>query len=104
VLRIRDAQATMLVYLPTSTSRPERSPGGGSFEYLDGLDVVQEARSMHALDDPDPAGWGARVAEDAEDARVVGYSMAGPDEEAPGSAHVAALFVAPEAFGTGTRS
>jgi GNAT superfamily N-acetyltransferase len=70
-------------------------------DYLDGLDVVQEARSMRTfLEDPDP-GWGTRV---AEDVRILGYLTSGPEEEAPSSAHVGALFVAPEAFGAGIGS
>ena len=52
------------------------------------------------LADPNP-GWGTRV---AEDVRIAGYLTAGPEEEAPESAHVGAVFVAPEAFGAGIGS
>lgn len=70
-------------------------------EYLDGLDAMHEARLMRAfLEDPDP-GWGTRIAEGTQ---MLGYLMAGPDDEAPGSTHVGALFIAPESFRTGMTS
>lgn len=102
-VRIRDATADDAHEIANIYVASRRDAWRGIIdnEYLDGLDVVREARSMRAfLEDPDP-GWGTRV---AEDARVLGYLTAGPEEEAPRSAHVGALFVAPEAFGTGTGS
>jgi GNAT superfamily N-acetyltransferase len=101
--RIRDARANDARAVADIYVASRRVAWKGIIEkaYLDGLDVDQEARSMVAfLEDPDP-GWGTRV---AEDVRILGYLTAGPDEEAPESAHVAALFVAPEVFGVGIGS
>jgi GNAT superfamily N-acetyltransferase len=102
--RIRDARADDAHAIADIYVASRRVAWKGIIDdvYLDGLDADQEARSTSAfLELPDPPGWGTRV---AEDARIVGFLSAGPDEEAPASAHVGALFVAPDVFGSGIGS
>jgi GNAT superfamily N-acetyltransferase len=67
----------------------------------DDLDAlpIDAKRWRRRLDEP-PAGWSTFVAED-EDGSVVGFTSTGPSRDEPGIGELYAIYVDPDAWGTG---